>query len=451
MTSDVSETAVIVLAGGRGSRMNSDLAKVLHKVAGAPLLHHVMRTALALEPSRLVVVTGHGASSVAEAAQGFHGETVIAHQAEQLGTANAVLAAEAALSDFSGRVLVVYADTPLVSEQTYRAILNPGHDLALLAFEAADPGRYGRVVATGNSVDKIVEAADANAEELSIKLCNSGVISAPSKTLFDLVRAVDNDNASGEFYLTDIVALARARGLDVAAILGDEQEFLGINTPQELAKAEALYQSQRRRDLIDDGVILDAPDTLFCAFDTAVGRGARIEPYVVIGPGVSVESGAVVRAFSHLEGAHVSAHAVVGPYARLRPGAELAEGVKVGNFVEIKNAEIETGAKINHLSYVGDAKIGAASNLGAGTITCNYDGVFKHRTEIGAEAFIGSNTMLVAPVTVGDGAVTGSGSVITQDVPAGDLALARGKQVNKPGLGQRLMAHLRARKAKGSS
>ncbi|MEL6532583.1 MAG: bifunctional UDP-N-acetylglucosamine diphosphorylase/glucosamine-1-phosphate N-acetyltransferase GlmU [Pseudomonadota bacterium] len=450
MTSGGSEIAVVVLAGGRGSRMDSDLPKVLHQLGGAPMLHHVMKTALALDPARLVVVTGFGADAVGAAAQAFHPETVLAHQAEQIGTANAVQAAEAALQDFAGQVIVIYGDTPLVFEDTYRAALTPDHELTLLAFEAADPGRYGRVIASADSVDKIVEAADATSEELSVTLCNSGVLSAPASTLFELVGAVDNKNAAGEYYLTDIAALARKRGLTVGAVRGSEREFLGINTLQELATAEAAFQARQRANLIDAGVLLEASDTLFCAFDAAIGRGARVEPYVVIGPGVTVESGAVIRAFSHLEGAHVSAGASVGPYARLRPGAELAEDVRIGNFVEVKNAEIAQGAKVNHLSYVGDASIGPRSNLGAGTITCNYDGVFKHRTEIGAEAFIGSNTMLVAPVSVGDGAVTGSGSVITKDVPEGDLALGRSHQVNKSGLGRRLMAHLRARKAKGN-
>jgi len=300
----------------------------------------------------------------------------------------------------------------------------------------------------GDALDRIVEFKDATDAERAITLCNSGVIAADNATLFSLIDAVGNDNAAGEYYLTDIVALARARGLNATVVECAEAETLGINSRFELAQAEAVFQNIARMTALDDGVTLTAPETVYFAYDTVIGRDAVVEPNVVFGPGVTVESGATIRAFSHLEGCHVSRGAVVGPYARLRPGAELAENTRVGNFVEVKNAVISEGAKVNHLSYIGDAEIGPRSNIGAGTITCNYDGVFKHHTTIGADVFIGSNTMLVAPVTVGNEAMTASGSVITRDVPAGDLAVARAKQENKTGFALRLFEKLRAKKAK---
>ena len=322
------------------------------------------------------------------------------------------------------------------------------NDIVVLGFHAADPGRYGRLVMDGDRLDRIVEFKDASDEERAITLCNSGVIAADAKTLFDLVAAVGNDNAAGEYYLTDIIAIARARGLTATAVTCPEAETMGINTRAELAAAEAAFQARARARALEDGVTLIAPDTVHFAHDTVIGRDAVVEQNVVFGPGVTVESGARIRAFSHLEGCHVSQRAIVGPYARLRPGAELAEDVHVGNFVEIKNAVLHEGAKANHLSYIGDATIGAATNIGAGTITCNYDGVMKHHTEIGRGAFIGSNTMLVAPVRVGHEAMTGSGSVITSDVPDGALALGRARQEVKPGMALKLMDMLRARKAK---
>ena len=319
--------------------------------------------------------------------------------------------------------------------------------MIVLGFEAADPGRYGRLVMDGDSLERIVEFKDATEAERAITLCNSGVVCADAALLFDLIDGVGNDNASGEYYLTDIIGLARARGLSVGAVRCPEAETLGINTRAELAAAEAGFQARKRAEAFEDGVTLVAPDTVHFALDTVIGRDAVVEPNVVFGPGVTIESGARIRAFSHLEGCHVSRGAVVGPFARLRPGAELAENVHIGNFVEIKNAILDEGAKVNHLSYIGDADIGAATNVGAGTITCNYDGVFKHRTTIGAGAFIGSNTMLVAPVRVGNHAMTGSGSVITEDVPDEALALSRVQQQNKPRLAKRMMDRLRAQKA----
>jgi bifunctional UDP-N-acetylglucosamine pyrophosphorylase/glucosamine-1-phosphate N-acetyltransferase len=443
-------TALVILAAGMGTRMNSELPKVLHPLAGAPLLVHAMKAGFALDARACVIVTGHGAEAVAAAARDWNEEATCVVQEPQLGTAHAVAQAAPALADFDGDVIVLYGDTPLIRAETLEAMqeARKAHDIVVLGFHAADPGRYGRLVMAGDTLERIVEFKEAKDEERAITLCNSGIVIANKSVLLDLVASVGNDNAAGEYYLTDIIAIARARGLSATAVTCDEAETLGINTRAELAQAEAAFQSHARAQALEDGVTLIAPDTVHFAHDTVIGRDAVIEQNVVFGPGVTVESGARIRAFSHLEGCHVSQRAVVGPYARLRPGAELAEDVHVGNFVEIKNAVLHEGAKANHLSYIGDATIGAGSNIGAGTITCNYDGVMKHHTEIGRGAFIGSNTMLVAPVRVGHDAMTGSGSVITTDVPDGALALARAPQVVKPGMAVKLMDMLRASKAK---
>lgn len=448
MQDDTRACALVILAAGQGTRMNSDLAKVLHPIGGAPLLAHALLSGASLDPARIVIVTGHGGDAV-EAAAALHcPEAVCVRQGEQLGTGHAVLQAATALEGFSGDVIVLYGDTPFIRPETLQAMraARAGHDIVMLGFEAADPGRYGRLIMEGDRLSRIVEAKDASAAELEITLCNSGLLCADAATLMTLLAEVGNDNAAGEYYLTDVPAIAAAKGMTATAVTCPEAETLGINTRAELAEAERLFQSARRAEMQENGVTMVAPDTVFLAHDTWIGRDVMIEPHVVFGPGVTVENGVTIRAFSHLEGCHLGARATVGPYARLRPGAEIGNDARIGNFVEIKAAEIGEGAKVNHLSYVGDAGIGARSNIGAGTITCNYDGVFKHRTELGEDVFVGSNTMLVAPVRLGDGAMTGSGSVITRDVPAGDLAIARAKQTNKPGLGARLMARLRALK-----
>lgn len=441
--------ALIVLGAGKGTRMESDLPKVLHPIGGAPMLVHAMKAGATLDPDRQVVVAGHQADLVEAAAQDWNPDVQVVRQSEQLGTAHAVAQARPALAGFAGDAIVLYGDTPFIRPETLDAMLaaRTTHDVVVLGFEAADPGRYGRLVAQGDALERIVEFKDADEATRAITLCNSGVVAADATTLFDLIDAVGNDNASGEYYLTDIVEIARARGLSAGVVRCAEAETLGVNSRAELVKAETLFQTRARAAALEDGAILTAPDTVMMAHDTALGRDCIVEAYVVFAPGVTVESGATIRAFSHLEDCHVSRGAVVGPYARLRPGTELAENAKVGNFVEIKKSVIGEGAKVNHLSYVGDATIGADANLGAGTVTCNYDGYFKHHTTIGDGAFIGSSTMLVAPVTVGTGAMTGSGSVITTDVPTGDLALGRAKQVNKPGMGKRIMDRLRAAKA----
>jgi bifunctional UDP-N-acetylglucosamine pyrophosphorylase / glucosamine-1-phosphate N-acetyltransferase len=446
--------ALIVLAAGQGSRMNSDLPKVLHRVGAAPLLHHAMRAGQSLAPDRVVVVTGHGAAQVSKAARAFDPDAAIVLQSEQLGTAHAVAQALPALDGFDGDAFILYGDTPFIRAETLAAMADARarHAVVVLGFHAADPGRYGRLIASGEHLERIVEFKDATDAERAITLCNSGVVCADAATLAALIAQVGNANASGEYYLTDIVALARAAGHNAGVVLCDEAETLGINTRAELAAAEAAFQARARATALDDGVTLTAPDTVFFALDTFVGRDAIIGPHVIFGPGVTVESGAEIKGFCHLEGCHVSRGADVGPFARLRPGAELAEDVHVGNFVEIKNATLGEGVKVGHLTYIGDADIGEGTNVGAGTVTCNYDGVMKHRTTIGKRVFIGSDTMLVAPVTVGDDAVTGSGSTITEDIPAGALAIGRARQVTKPGLGLRLMDRLRAIKSakKGS-
>ncbi|PWJ12450.1 bifunctional UDP-N-acetylglucosamine diphosphorylase/glucosamine-1-phosphate N-acetyltransferase GlmU [Jannaschia seohaensis] len=445
-------TALIVLAAGQGSRMRSDRPKVLHEVAHAPLLVHALRAGAAVAPERVVVVAGHGGDAVEAAAQAHDDAVTVVRQTEQLGTGHAVLQARDALAGFSGDVIVLYGDTPFIRAETLQAMLDTradGADVVVLGFEAAAPGRYGRLIAQGDRLERIVEAKDATPEELAVTLCNSGVLAADAETLFALLDQVGNDNAAGEYYLTDVPGLARAARMSARVVTCPEAETLGVNTRADLAAAEAAFQARARAEAMEGGVTLVAPETVHLAYDTVLGRDVIVEPNVVFGPGVTVENGATIRAFTHLEGCHISEACVVGPYARLRPGAELDRAAKVGNFVEVKAAQVHEGAKINHLSYVGDAEVGARANIGAGTITCNYDGVFKHRTEIGADAFIGSNTALVAPVRVGAGAMTASGSVITQDVPDGDLALGRAKQVNKDGLAARLMAKLKAAKARG--
>ena len=442
-------THLILLAAGEGTRMQSDTPKVLHRIGGMPMFAHALASAAGLDGQRVIVV-GHGAEDVAAAAREIDPDILIAEQAEQLGTAHAVVQTRDALKDAGGDTVMLFGDTPFIRPETLARMQDmrtAGADIVFLGFEAADPGRYGRLVTDGDTLIRIVEYKDANSEERAITLCNSGVVMAETDTLLRLAAAVGNDNAAGEYYLTDIPAIAAGEGLVTKVATCDEAETLGINTRADLAAAEAVFQGKARNEALENGVTLESPETVHFAADTVIGRDAVIEPYVVFGPGVTIESGARIRAFSHLEGAHVGARATVGPYARLRPGAELANDTRIGNFVEIKNAEIGDEAKVNHLSYIGDASIGPRSNIGAGTITCNYDGVFKHRTEIGADVFIGSNTMLVAPVTVGDEAMTATGGVITMDVPAGDMAFARARQINKPGFARKLFSRLRAAKA----
>ncbi len=425
--------AAVILAAGQGTRMKSAVPKVLHTVGGRPMLAWALALADAVGAERKVVVAAPGADEVRAAATAL-GATV-AVQDKPLGTGHAVNAARDALAGFAGDVAVICADTPLIRPETLTRALEAGAEgVGVLGFEPEEPGAYGRLVLDKDGdLERIVEAKDAAPAELALRLCNAGVMTAPAALLFELLAKVGDDNAKGEYYLTDVVALARQAGTRARVARAPADEVLGVNTKAELARAEAAFQDRARAAALAAGVTLIAPESVYFSHDTELGPDATVEPHVVFGPGVTIESGARVRAFSHLEGATVRGGAEVGPFARLRPGADIGAGAKVGNFVEIKNATLGAGAKAGHLSYLGDAVIGAKANIGAGTITCNYDGVAKHKTVIGPGAFIGSDTALVAPVTVGAGAYTGSGSVITSDVPDDALAVARGRQKTIPG------------------
>ena len=431
------QVAVVVLAAGQGTRMKSDLHKVLHPIAGRPMLLHLLASAAELDPARTVVVAGARREQI-EAAVTPLGVTV-AVQDEQLGTGHAVLQARAALEGFLGDVLILYGDVPLVTAATMQRMLDRLHDadappVVVLGFRPADPGAYGRIVSEDHrTVAKMVEYKDASTAERQLNLCNSGLMAVRSEDLFALLAQVGNDNAAGEYYLPEIVMLALRQGRVSAVIETVAAEVAGINSRAEMAAVERAWQEARRVQAMAEGVTLIAPETVWFAWDTQLGRDVTIEPNVFFGPGVRVADGATIRAFCHFEGADVGEGAEVGPYARLRPGTVLGEGTKIGNFVEVKKTVMGKGAKANHLTYLGDAEVGAGANVGAGTITCNYDGFFKYKTEIGAGAFVGSNSALVAPVTIGPGAIVAAGSVITADVAPDALAVARGKQESKPG------------------
>ncbi|AFK54379.1 bifunctional UDP-N-acetylglucosamine diphosphorylase/glucosamine-1-phosphate N-acetyltransferase GlmU [Tistrella mobilis] len=444
----------IVLAAGKGTRMRSDLPKVLHAVAGRAMVLHVIDGARSLAPDRIAVVVGAGGDRVRAVLAKTAPDVTVHDQTDQLGTAHAVLAArpalEAAAAD-GGDVMVLYGDTPLIRPETLAALAEARRvqdaAVAVLGFRPADPGAYGRLKLDADGrLEAIVEFREATIEERAIGLCNSGVMCLDAAAALSILDRIGNDNAKGEYYLTDAVAIARADGRSAVAVeAAAADEVLGVNARSELAAAEAALQARLRLRAMDEGATLVAPETVFLSADTRIGRDVIIEPNVVIGAGVSIADGVVIRAFSHLEGCTVDGGATVGPFARLRPGAELGRNAHVGNFVEIKNATLGEGAKVNHLSYVGDARIGARSNLGAGTITCNYDGVGKWQTVIGADAFIGSDSCLVAPVTIGDGAYIATGSVITEDVAPDALAIARGRQVEKPGRAAELRARFKTR------
>jgi bifunctional UDP-N-acetylglucosamine pyrophosphorylase/glucosamine-1-phosphate N-acetyltransferase len=444
--------AAVILAAGQGTRMKSPLPKVLHPVGGRAMLDHGLDVAERLGCERTVVVVGAHSPAVGEHVRRRLGEGATALQDPPLGTGHAVRAAEGVLAGFDGDVLISYADTPLLTAEALEplfALRGAGADVAVLGFKAADPGAYGRLVlGSGDALERIVEAKDATAEELAITLCNSGVMVVSAGLLFELLAAVRNDNAKGEYYLTDVVGLARTRGLSARVAVAPEAVVMGVNSQAELAGAERVFQHARRSRAMEAGVRMQAPETVFLAWDTELAGGVSLEPNVVFGPGVRVEAGAVIRAFSHLEGATVRAGAVVGPYARLRPGADIGPDAHVGNFVEVKNATLGRGAKANHLAYLGDGEVGAKANIGAGVIFCNYDGFAKHRTVVGEGAFVGSDTALVAPVTVGAGAYIGSGSVITRDVAPDALALERSPQIEKPGWAARFRAVKQAAKDK---
>ena len=442
----------IILAAGKGTRMKSERPKVLHRLAGATLLAHVLHTARAAGLSRFAVVVGPEMEEVGAAASAADPKLEVFVQSAQLGTADAVKAARRVIEDFHGQVLILYGDTPLLRPETLhevRSELDAGADLVVIGFDAANPTGYGRLLLDDRGrLAAIREENDASQEERALTLCNSGIMGfRSSKTLLGLLGRIGNDNANGEFYLTDAVALARSDRLEARMVKSNSEEVLGVNARAELAEAEAVMQRRLRAAVMAGGATLVAPETVFLSHDTRVGKDVVLEPHVVIGERVVIEDGVTIKAFSHIEGARIGQGATIGPFARLRPGASLAKDAHVGNFVEIKQAEIGEGAKVNHLTYIGDASVGARANVGAGTITCNYDGFDKHRTEIGAGAFIGSNASLVAPVKIGEGAYVGSGSVITKDVAPDALALSRSPQEERPGWAAKLRKR-RGRKPK---
>ncbi|MCW5698406.1 MAG: bifunctional UDP-N-acetylglucosamine diphosphorylase/glucosamine-1-phosphate N-acetyltransferase GlmU [Rhodospirillales bacterium] len=442
------KTAVVVLAAGLGTRMKSALPKVMHAVAGRPMVSHVLSTVASLDPDRVVVVIGDEMAAVAKAVAPH--QTAI--QNPRLGTAHAVMAARPHLDDFDGDVLVVYGDTPLVSADTLSRMLAarqkaPEPAVVVLGFRPDNPGAYGRLVlGSDGGLEAIVEAKDATAEQLAINLCNSGVMAIDGRWAFKLLDRVGNDNAKGEYYLTDIIGLARDEGLPCRVVEGDEREFIGVNSRADLARVEAIVQDRLRDKAMAGGATLIDPQTVYFSHDTRLGRDVVVGPNVVFGPDVEIGDDVEIRSFCHFEGARVESGAIIGPFARLRPGARIAGDAHIGNFCEIKNASVEQGAKVNHLTYIGDARIGAKANIGAGTITCNYDGFFKSHTDVGAGAFIGSNTCLVAPVKIGDGAIIGASSAIARDVPADTLAVTRGPHVTREGWARRFRERRSAEK-----
>ena len=433
--------AIVILAAGQGTRMRSDTHKVLHPIASRPLLLHLLDRVDALGADKRVVVVGKGRDQVEKAIAGR--DVAIALQAEQKGTGHAVQQAADALAGYEGPVLILYGDTPFVEADTLRRMLDrlngdDGPGVVVLASCPPDPLKYGRIIlGEGDRIEKMVEYKDATEEERAVPLCNSGMMAVRARDLFRWLGEVGNDNAAGEYYLPDVVNIAAAEGREAVVIEGDPYETAGVNSRAELAHLELEWQRRRREQVLDEGATLIDPESVWFAYDTKLGRDVTVEPHVVFGPRVQVADGATIHAFSHIEGAIIGPKASIGPFARIRPGTRLGERTKVGNFVELKKAEVGDGAKVNHLSYVGDASIGAAANIGAGTITCNYDGFGKYRTEIGAGAFIGSNTALVAPVRVGDGAVVGAGSVITEDVEPDSLAVERTEQKGIAGWAKR--------------
>ena len=433
--------AVVILAAGQGTRMRSDTHKVLHPIASRPLLLHLLDRVDALGADKRVIVVGKGREQVEKAIAGR--DVAIAFQAEQKGTGHAVQQAADALAGYDGPVLILYGDTPFVEAETLRRMLDrldgdDGPGVVVLASCPPDPLKYGRIIlGKGDRIARMVEHKDATEEERAVRLCNSGMMAIRAHDLFRWLGEVGNDNAAGEYYLPDVVNIAAAEGREAVVIEGDPYETAGVNSRAELAHLELEWQRRRREQVLDEGATLIDPESVWFAYDTKLGRDVTVEPHVVFGPGVQIADGATIHAFSHIEGAIIGLKASIGPFARIRPGTRLAERTKVGNFVELKKADVGQGAKVNHLSYIGDASIGAAANIGAGTITCNYDGFGKYRTEIGAGAFIGSNTALVAPVTIGEGAVVGAGSVITENVEADSLAVERTEQKGIAGWAKR--------------
>ncbi|HEX3486127.1 MAG TPA: bifunctional UDP-N-acetylglucosamine diphosphorylase/glucosamine-1-phosphate N-acetyltransferase GlmU [Micropepsaceae bacterium] len=442
-----SALAVVVLAAGQGTRMKSALPKVLHPIGGRPMLGHVLAVTKAMQAERIVVVTAPGATQVEKLVEQWGAAAVV--QERQLGTGHAVLAAESLLSDFDGNLMVLFGDAPLLTAATLQELtarLAEGADITALGFRAADPTGYGRMVGQGDSLLRIVEQKDATEDERRIDRCFAGMLAGRAKLLLELLHQVGNHNAQGEFYLTDVITIARSRGLNCVIVEGPESEMLGVNSRSQLAQAEASFQARARAALMDAGITMLAPETIYLSADTIIEPDVTIGQFVVFGPGVTVKRGAEIRAFCHIENSEIGERAIIGPFARLRGGAKLDSDTDIGNFVELKNAHLEKGVKAHHLTYLGDAHVGEKANIGAGTITCNYDGFAKHRTEIGAGAFIGSNAALVAPVQIGQGAIVAAGSVITRSVEANALAVGRGRQEVKPGGAEVIRAKNKARK-----
>jgi bifunctional UDP-N-acetylglucosamine pyrophosphorylase/glucosamine-1-phosphate N-acetyltransferase len=439
-------TAAVILAAGQGTRMKSTLPKVLHEVAGRSMVGHVLSTLAQVKVDKVAVVIGPEMEKVA-AAVAPH-KTVV--QKDRLGTGHAVLQASPILKSFKGDVLIVYGDTPFVSAATYArmraARAKQDAALVVLGFQPEDPGAYGRLIVGRDGLERIVEFKDASATERAVRLCNSGIMLVDGALLWKLLPKINNNNAKGEYYLTDLVGLVRAQKLRCAVVDGTVEELMGVNSRAELAIAEAIVQNQLRAAAMEQGATLRDPATTYFSMDTRLGKDVDVGPFTVFGPGVTVDDGAVIKGFCHFEGAHISGGAIVGPYARLRPGAKIGSDAHVGNFVEVKNATLEKGAKANHLTYVGDARVGAGANIGAGTITANYDGFNKSHTDIGAGVSIGSNSVLVAPVKLGDGAMTGAGAVVRHDVPADALATNSSDQKTVPGFAAKYRARKKAQK-----
>ena len=452
----ISDIGVIILAAGQGTRMKSALPKVMHPVAGRPMLHHVLATSQSLSPKRVVVVT----SPAQDGVRATIGPAASAIQDPPLGTGHAVLAASEAMDGFSGNIVILFAADPLVRTETIERMLDArrkpaGADgappaVVVLGFRPKDPAQYGRLIVNDAGVlEEIVEFKDASEAQRAIDLCNSGVMVVDGSILFDLLREVNNDNAKQEYYLTDIVAIARRRNLPSVVVEGEEEEVLGVNSRDELALVEGVMQKRLRQKAMEEGATLQDPSSVYFSYDTRLGSDVTVGPNVVFGPGVAVGDNVTINAFCHIEGATIADGAIIGPFARLRPGADISADAHIGNFVEVKNAVIGEGTKVNHLSYIGDAWLGPEANIGAGTITCNYDGFNKHLTIIGARAFIGSNSTLVPPITVEDGAFTGAGSVVTKDVPRDGFAVTRADQINRPEAAARYRKQKAAEKASG--
>ena len=442
-------TDIIVLAAGEGTRMRSATPKVLHHIAGRAMLGHVLATVAQIGTKRVAVVVGPKAVAVEAYLAKTAPNVQLYVQEQRLGTGHAVMAAKPFYSQENNACLVLYGDTPLISKETLgqmETLLAGEADVVVLGFEPDDPHGYGRLLLKGDELIAIREEKDASDQERKVGLCNAGAMGFGPGILGKLLEKLGNDNSQGEYYLTDCVELAHQSGLSVQVVTGSNADAAGVNSKAQLAGVEAMFQARMRQQMLDAGVTLQAPETVFFSFDTKIEADVVVEPNVVFAPGVQVQTGAIIRAFSHLEGALVGANAMIGPYARLRPGTDLAENTKVGNFVEIKASRIEKGSKINHLSYIGDSQIGVGVNVGAGTVTCNYDGFLKHKTVIGDGVFVGSGSLLVAPLNLGDDAYVATGSVITQDVPSGSLAFGRARQTNKDGRGAALKAALKAKK-----